>query len=272
MSSSLRDEILRAWVEGAQDTVAHTEKRSVEVAREFERRELASTGENPPPPAPPDAGTGAPFEPEPTLPSVEEGIRQLRAKAILSPAEYYELQGAAKQQAFTISGNLTQAAVDEARQKIAQALADGTPREEALESLKTLPISDAHLEMVFRNAANEAYSQGMEKVLSDPMVEDAFPYRAYDAIRDQRCRREHRAMESLGLDRTNVYHRSDPTWRRFQPPWGWNCRCSWTPMTARQAARLGVKEAQQWLATGVEPEHVPVPRPPFEPDPAWERK
>lgn len=252
--------------------MAHVEKRSVDVAREFERRELASQGENPPPSAPPDAGTGAPFEPEPTLPSVEDGIRQLRAKQVLSPAEYYELKGTAKEQAFTISGNLTTEAIDSARNKIAEALAAGTPREEVVEALKVLPLTEAHLEMVFRNAANEAYAQGMDHVLEDPMVEDAFPYRIRDAIHDQRARWEHKAMEKLGLDGTNVYYYKDPTWRRFRAPWGFNCRCSDTPATIRQAARLGVKEAQRWLETGVEPEHIPVPRPPFDPDPAWERE
>lgn len=43
-------------------------------------------------------------------------------------------------------------------------------------------------------------------------------------------------------------------------------------MTIRDAARRGVKEAQQWLETGVEPPHPPVPEPPFRPSPAWERR
>lgn len=269
----MRDEILRAWVEGAEGTVRHVEKRSVEVAREFERRTVESQGVNPPPESPPSAGIGMLPEPDEVyLPSVREGVRQLQAKRIVSPAEYYELASSAKQQAFTISGELTQDAVEIARDKIAEAIALGIPREEAVESLKVLPLTEAHLEMVFRNAANEAYSQGMEKVLADPMVEDGFPYRAYDAIHDQRARWQHVALETSGLDRTNVYHATDPSWLRFKPPWGFNCRCSWTPITVRQAARMGVKEAQQWLDTGVEPEHVPVPRPPFDPDPAWERQ
>jgi hypothetical protein len=52
-----------------------------------------------------------------------------------------------------------------------------------------------------------------------------------------------------------------------------NCRCSWIPATVRQAAEAGIKEAQAWLETGVEPSPPAyVPMPPFEPPAAFKRE
>lgn len=51
-----------------------------------------------------------------------------------------------------------------------------------------------------------------------------------------------------------------------------NCRCSWIPITVRQAAEMGVGEAQNWLETGIEPippAHVAMP--PFAPPPGFAR-
>lgn len=141
------------------------------------------------------------------------------------------------------------------------------------ENLQGLPINDWNLEQVYRNASNEAFTQGQDHVLDHPMVADAFPYRAYFAIHDSpRVRPDHLAMEKMGLDGTNIFHRNDPTWLRFKPPWDWGCRCGWVAISIRDAARLGVSEATEWLETGIEPQHVWVDPPPFEPSPSWDRK
>lgn len=51
-----------------------------------------------------------------------------------------------------------------------------------------------------------------------------------------------------------------------------NCRCSWIPMTIRQAAREGIEEAKTWMETGVEPiEKAFVPMPSFRPPPGFVR-
>src|SRR5262249_21671443 len=51
-----------------------------------------------------------------------------------------------------------------------------------------------------------------------------------------------------------------------------NCRCNDTPLTVRFAAEKGIKEAQQWLETGIEPSPPAfVPMPPFLPPPEFRR-
>lgn len=226
------------------------------------------------PPALPAPGTPQ-DEPEIELPGLEAAIRKLLNRQLLSAADYYALDAAAKQEAFTISGEVTEATLAQIRELLAENL-EGPANREAFsravrEAFDSLPISDSHLEHVYRNAANQAYTQGMDHVLDHPLVVDSMPYRAYFAIHDSpRVRSNHLAMETLGLDGTNVYYKDDPTWLRFKPPWDWNCRCGWAPLSIRDAARLGVREAQEWLETGIEPAHLFVQPPPFAPSPSWD--
>lgn len=217
---------------------------------------------------------GAP-EPVVRLASIEEAVDHLRDRAILSSHDFYALQAGARQQAFTISADVTESTLGKINELLAELTAEapslGEFRERVLAAVPSLLIGEAHLEQVYRNSVNEAYSQGHERVLEHPLVQDEFPYRLYVPIHDERARPEHVALEWLGIDGTAVYHKNDPTWLRFRPPWSWNCRCGWIALSVEDAASYGVREAQEWLSTGIEPEHPPVARPPFDPDPRWER-
>jgi hypothetical protein len=66
-------------------------------------------------------------------------------------------------------------------------------------------------------------------------------------------RHQHKELEKLGLNGTAVYRRDDPFWDLFTPPWDYQCRCGVRMLTIAQAAGLGVKEAIEWLDTGVAP-------------------
>lgn len=193
----------------------------------------------------------------------------------MAPEDFYKLGAAAKQQAFTISGDLENASLEKLRDLLGDTLQHGgslqTFSRAAHAAFETLPISETHLEQVYRNATNESYSQGMERVLDHPIVADGFPYRLYVPIHDARARHEHRALEKLGIDGTAVYHKDDPTWLRFRPPWDWGCRCGWVAISIKTAAKMGVREAQEWLSTGVEPAHPAVNPPPFSPPASWDR-
>jgi hypothetical protein len=284
----LSESILRSWLEGAKlsaSMAVFSEGKPTEAAgeaglaigggrTEYQAESAGGAGAVPPAVVPPamatvPAGFGAEF------PALEVAIKRFWQRGILPPDVYYSLSGAAKQQAFTISGGLTDATLGRVHEMLAEHLEGPVDRaafvKEVREKVLALPISDAHVEHVFRNAVNESYSQGMETVLEQPIVADGFPYRAYHAIHDDRVEAEHLALEKLGLNGTNVYHKDDPTWGRFRPPWRWQCRCGWVAISIRQAARLGVAEAKEWLDTGVEPIHRFVEPPPFSPPVGWDR-
>lgn len=218
-------------------------------------------------------------EPKVVLVGLEKAKENLLGRQVLQPLDYYSMDAEAKAQAFTITTDIIDASTDKFREDVLEILQEQMKtrvgfdsfKDSVLDAYDKLPISKSHLEHVFRNNINESFAQGQEAVLDHPMVENEFPYRAYHSIHDGAVRNEHEAMETLGLNGTNIYHKDDPTWIRFRPPWGWNCRCSWTPISIADAARAGVKEAQEWLDTGIEPAHTWVNEPPFSPDPKWER-
>ena len=209
------------------------------------------------------------------FPIINEAVETLRTSGILSPDIFYSLAAAARHDAFTITADVTTATLDDVREILREVTEDNGSRQafadRVREELPGFKISDAHLEQVFRNNTNAKYSDGGEAVLNDPIISDAFPYRAYYPIRDDRARKTHLALEKMGLSRTNVFHKNDPVWTMFRPPWDWNCRCGWNALTIRQAARKGVAVAQQWLETGIEPRDQFVVFPKFRPSPSWQR-
>lgn len=219
---------------------------------------------------PPD-GPGPRIE----FPILDAAINTLQQAETLTPQTYYSMAAAARQNAFTVSGNIQTATVERLREILAENVFHKSSRTEFIERVRAelpdLPLAEHRVEQVFRNNVNAAYSDGGEAALADPAIVDAFPYRAYYCIRDDRCRKEHRAMETLGLNGTNVFHYLDPVWRMFRPPWDWNCRCGWNPLTIRRAAAKGVVFAKQWLETGLEPAKQFVPWPSFLPSESWRR-
>ncbi len=210
------------------------------------------------------------------FPIIDRAGQRLRDATIYTSDEYRQLAAGAREHAFSITADIEQRTVEKLRDILADNVSTSVDRRKFVrdvrEQLPELPVNDARLDMVFRNNVNSSYSDGAEQTLSQPIVGNSFPYRAYVAIRDDRVRPEHLMMEKLGLDGTNVYHKDDPVWLLFRPPWDFNCRCGWIPYTIRQAARAGVREAQQWLDTGQEPVHTFVARPPFAPPTTFSRE
>jgi hypothetical protein len=222
-----------------------------------------------PPPPPSIAGLLGDDVPPPrvTFPVVEEAIEVLSAAPALAQPDYRATAAKVKEGAFAITGDLTDAAVADVRDLLTENLAKGADREAFIDAVLERfgeggPLSEPRIDNIFRTNVATAISDGSDRALQAPMVVDAFPYRAYYATTDSRVRGEHLALERysppkpkegwtgggpFGLDGTNVYRADDPTWIKFRPPFDYNCRCSWTPVTVEQAARRGVTEAKEWL-------------------------
>lgn len=253
-SGALTDAIIAGWLGGSRASMAIAG--DVLPPPSVPASPLAPGGPGGPGAAVP-AVTDAEGGPLVEFPSLEAALRKLIDRQILSAGDFYLAAASARQQAFTITADVTTDTLERVRDILAENIRGPAGRErfaeQVAEDLGSLPISPAHMEHVFRNATNEAYSQGMEAVLDNPLVGEAFPYVAYFAIHDDRVRPEHLALETGGLSGTNVYNRRDPVWRELRPPWSWQCRCGWVPLAVEDAASLGVAEAKAWLASGVPP-------------------
>ena len=235
------------------------------------------------------------YEPEVHLPALEASVETLKAAPVAAGRNYLETAQRVKDGSFAVTGGLTDKAVADVRDQLAKTIAEGKPQQEFVKTVadrlehEGSPLSIPRLENIFRTNTMSAYSKAQADAIGNPMVSDAFPYVAYSATDDARVRPKHWALESHGLNGTNIYRFDDPTFQKFRPPWSYNCRCRWVPQSVEQAARKGVEEAKAWLqrakdiaaaqggsfyqylnqsapATGA---HVEPPN--FEPDPTFRR-
>lgn len=217
-------------------------------------REFSLANEEPPkPPSKQIAWQRGDEEPLVRFPLLGKAAESLEQRGILTRAQFDLADTQAKQRAFTIAGEHTTDTLTIIRDALATDIKEGTSlrgfEEKFSDIFETSPIGPAQLETVYRTNVQAAFRDGRETLLSDPIVNEVFPYQAYTAVHDARVTPEHLALETLGLDGTSIYRRDDAAmWDRFTPPWNFNCRCGIILMTIADAARAGVREAKEWLA------------------------
>lgn len=213
------------------------------------------------------------FAPYPKLrfPKLEYAASVLFDRDIMTREQWDAASDAARERAFFITGDILPSAIEKVRDELVADIDEGTSlrtfRNRVQDILERSSIGPARLETIYRTNVQAAFRDGRETLATDPVVTELFPYQEYVPIRDARTRDTHWELGVLGLDGTGVYRRDDPFWDRFTPPWDYNCRCGVRLLTIEQAARMGVKEAQDWLKYGAPPErpnwrlnYIPFPR------------
>lgn len=270
---------LAALLEGAREVAVKVPPLGevpVEGLSVKEQEKIVEARRNKPPPINvPRVGGGAPEDIH--YVTIDEAVKNLQARDVMDRPTFDALEASARAKAFTVANVQAEETLTKIRDSLAKNVQEGadyeTWRKKVLEDVdEGTFMSEPHQETVFRTNIQTAFSDGQAAVLSHPLVRSGFPYSAYDAIHDGRVRENHLALERLGINGTNIYRNDDPVFQVFRPPWDYNDRCGWTPMTVRQAAERGVKEAQIWLDTGMEPAvkaHVPMPN--FAPPPEFKR-
>lgn len=229
----------------------------------------------PPSFTPPTPPSGSPEEIH--FVTIDEAVKHLAEKNVMTRERFDALDTAAKNKSFTVANVDAEDTLTKIRDTLAENVKTGADydkfRKEVLSAVdEGTFMSDAHMEVVFRTNVQSAFSDGQMTVLQHPLVRNGFPYSAYDAIHDSRVRHNHLALEKLGIQKTNIYRTDDPVFQTFRPPWDYNDRCGWTPMTVRQASEAGIEEAIKWLDTGVEPaQKAFVPMPNFAPPEGFRR-
>lgn len=232
-----------------------------------------------PPDQPPASAMPAPpgddGDPIVTFPAIERAAESLAERKVLLPEDFRALADGTQRSAFTVARQGSIETLAKIRDTLAISVREGIAlddfRDLLTEAIDTSQIGPGHLENVYRTNVQTAYMDGFDELASDPIAAAAFPYQEYIAVHDDRARHDHLALETLGMNGTNVYRRDDPMWDYFLPPWDYQCRCGVNLLTIQAAARKGVREAQEWLKTG-EPPTVPewrINAIPFRPKPGW---
>lgn len=178
-------------------------------------------------------------------------------RSVVTSSQLATISASYRRDAYSSSDIESQEVLEKMRDNLAQHIAHGPSLSDFTSYVKNdlnqTHLSDSNIETKYRTTILTEYSDARRSWEANPVVAATFPYKAYYAHHDSRCRPEHRRLEKLGLNGTNIYRTDDPMWQLFDPPWDFNCRCTSNLLTIAAAARSGVKEAQKWLKTGIAP-------------------
>lgn len=187
------------------------------------------------------------------FPVVDKALKTISNSPAAAGSDYLETASLVRNGAFAITTDLEESAIAEIRDLVQKHIDEGPDLVKFKKEVRQLftsgkgSLSDSHIELVFRANVFSYMSNAAHAALQDQRSSDLFPYRLYQYTDDDRVRESHKLLGTSGLSGTAVYRADDPIWQEFRPPWDYNCRCNWAPMTVKQAARAGVEEAKAWL-------------------------
>ena len=114
---------------------------------------------------------------------------------------------------------------------------------------QVVDITNHEAEAVSRTYAHRAQQEGLDEVMSDPIVGELFPYLLYQATQDTRVRPTHAAMDG------KVAYKDSPLAAEMRKLHAeWNCRCTLAPLSEEDAKSLGITDN-----TGAPPPEKGVP-------------
>lgn len=259
LASTLADTQLAAWVHGLEVVTAHTPRRVLDMLLAAKPDPQATAGLVLPPFYVPNQNQSPPTKDQTTFPSLDAALDRLIDKGIVTKETYEYMHADVQRNSFTVAGLGSEDTINRVRIALMEQIHSGGTlqqfRQQVDAAIGAGQLGPRHLETVFRTNVQTAFAEGQETMHAHPVVRSVFPYARFDAIHDGRVRSQHLALETLGLDGTNIYRADDPMWSYFTPPFEFNCRCSKSFMTIKQAAKAGVLEARRWDRTGEPPEH-----------------
>lgn len=167
---------------------------------------------------------------------------------------YKRITGYSKTLAFSVARLESMAAINDVKDalqltfKRGQTFADFQKEIAAVFMLQGYtPLKPFHLETVFRTNLMSVYASG--KFETCQTADNVAAYE-YAAIMDSRVRDSHRAMDG------KIYEKTNPIWRDWMPPNGYNCRCTVIPITKAYAKAHNLKfdtKIPEEAQGGVEP-------------------
>ena len=167
----------------------------------------------------------------------------LRARSVEPSADFYARLEHLRQEAWTLSKISDVEQIEQVKQSLVKALAEGKSFREWQQALtpEMLALPRHYQETVFRTAMLSSYN-GAKWTHFRAHV-GRRPILRYIAINDRRTRPAHRALHGLMMPV------GDARWANLAPPLGFNCRCSLVSLSDKQAKALGYTGAPQELPT-----------------------
>ena len=167
----------------------------------------------------------------------------LRARNVEPSAEFYARLEHLRQEAWTLSKISDVEQIEQVKQSLVKALAEGKSFREWQQALtpEMLALPQHYQETVFRTAMLSSYN-GAKWTHFRAHV-GRRPILRYIAINDHRTRPAHHALHGLMMPV------DDERWQQLAPPLSFNCRCTLVGLSERQAKALGYSGAPADLPT-----------------------
>lgn len=162
------------------------------------------------------------------------------SKKVMLPTEFYGLeQGRMRNMAFSIAGvasrDQLQGVLDSLKESLSSGLTFVDWKDKVRGGEIALDLPEYRLNNIYRTNIQTAYNAGNWQQQQE--FKQTRPYLMYDAVNDTRTRPTHAEMDGI------IRPADDALWDTHYAPNGYQCRCSVTSLTARQAqARGGVTE------------------------------
>jgi len=168
-------------------------------------------------------------------PNLPEAVRIRRTQSVQDVA----------QGSFFVTG-MTQSQIRETKDILAKVVSQEVSVSVAGKKLDSLGIGDfveqtvletatnltaARLETIYRTNVNRAQSQGRLDICRDDLVKKFIPLLRFRATKDKRTRDSHRMMDGYIATVEQIDSMGIAT------PIGFNCRCSWSPISIAKAVR-----------------------------------
>mgnify|MGYP002745147962 CR=1 FL=1 len=167
----------------------------------------------------------------------------LRARNVEPSAEFYARLEHLRQEAWTLSKISDVDQIEQVKQSLVKALAEGKSFREWQQALtpEMLALPRHYQETVFRTAMLSSYNGAKWTHFRAHIGRR--PILRYIAINDQRTRPAHHALHGLMMPV------GDERWANLAPPLGFNCRCTMVSLSEKQAKALGYSGAPGKLPT-----------------------
>ena len=167
----------------------------------------------------------------------------LRARNVEPSAEFYARLEHLRQEAWTLSKISDVEQIEQVKQSLVKALAEGKSFREWQQALtpEMLALPQHYQETVFRTAMLSSYNGA--KWTHFRAHAERRPILRYIAINDHRTRPAHHALHGLMMPV------DEERWQQLAPPLGFNCRCTMVSLSDKQAKALGYSGAPGKLPT-----------------------
>ncbi len=178
----------------------------------------------------------------------QEAISFFRQKARVPTSHWTDVWREAHSRSFMVAGAASDALLSDFQAEIQKALDDGTTladfRARFDEIVQTHGWSyngspGWRSRIIYETNLSTAYSAGRYAQLTDPDVQEFFPFWTYVHSGSRHPRLQHLGWNGLTL------RADDPFWKSHYPPNGWRCGCRVSPTSRAAMGRMGKSSPDQ---------------------------